>query len=438
MMLLFDIGIIIVAARLAGYLAVRIGQPPVVGEITAGVLLAGLLRYTDLTPTMLASNVRGALGGISALAIVLFMFTVGYHWEPNQMRGQGRVTLAVAIGSMATPFVLGIALGSWLLTRYHPANSVQFVLFISTTMSITALPVLARILTHRKLTNTPVGGVALAAAAAVDATSWGVLAVIVALGGGGEAWHLVMAAPYLVVLFGLRPVISRALGRWNGTTVFGAVLAGLFLSAAATEWLGLHAVFGAFLVGAVLPHRDHPVMREHVEELGRMCHLFLLPIFFVVAALNVNLAGIGLAEMGDMALILAVAFAGKVGGSYLGARIGGMRGTGAMSVAALMNARGVTELVVLQVGLQLGVLNTTLYSLLVLMALLTTAAAGPLLTLVKSRAKSLASVADLTEPAPVAADQPKLAEPIQGDLTHNVVIALPVIPLEVQDRREAA
>lgn len=438
MMLLFDIGIIIVAARLAGYLAVRVGQPPVVGEITAGVLLAGLLRYTDLTPTMLASHVRGALGGISALALVLFMFTVGYHWEPNQMRGQGRVTLTVAIGSMLTPFVLGLGLGGWLLTRYHPNNSLQFVLFVSTTMSITALPVLARILSHRKLTDTPVGGVALAAAAAVDATSWGVLAVIVALGGGGEAWHLVMGVPYLIALFALRPVISRALQRWNGTSVFGAVLAGLFLSAAATEWLGLHSVFGAFLVGAMVPHRDHPVMRQHVEELGRMCHLLLLPIFFVVAALNVNLAGIGLAEMGDIALILAVAFAGKVGGGYLGARIGGMRGAAAASVAALMNARGVTELVVLQVGLQLGVLNTTLYSLLVLMALITTAAAGPMLTLIGSRSRSEAPVADVSEPAAVTAD---LAEPMQPDLTHGVVIALPAPALEVDvqhHRKDAA
>jgi Kef-type K+ transport system membrane component KefB len=262
----------------------------------------------------------------------------------------------------------------------------------------------------------------------------------VALGGGGEAWHLVLGVPYLIVLFALRPVITRALGRWNGTSVFGAVLAGLFLSAAATEWLGLHSVFGAFLIGAMLPHRDHPVMREHVDELGRMCHLFLLPIFFVVAALNVNLAGIGRAEMGDLALILAVAFAGKVGGSYLGARIGGMRSAGAASVAALMNARGVTELVVLQVGLQLGVLNTTLYSLLVLMALLTTAAAGPMLSLIGSRSKSSVAAPVLVEADPVTAvvDEPELDQPIDGDLTHRVVIALPVIPLEVEDRREAA
>jgi Kef-type K+ transport system membrane component KefB len=373
------------------------------------------------------------------------MFTVGYHWEPNQMRGQGRVTLAVAIGSMVTPFVLGIGLGSWLITRYHPANSLQFVLFISTTMSITALPVLARILSHRKLTGTPVGGVALAAAAAVDATSWGVLAVIVALGGGGETWHLAMGVPYLIVLFALRPVITRALRHWSGTSVFGAVLAGLFLSAAATEWLGLHSVFGAFLVGAMLPHRDHPVMREHVAELGRMCHMFLLPIFFVVAALNVNLAGIGLAETGDLALILAVAFAGKVGGSYLGARIGGMRGAGAASVAALMNARGVTELVVLQVGLQLGVLTTTLYSLLVLMALLTTAAAGPMLSLINYRSRSLVTVpvpgeADPATATPDLTDVTDLTEPMEPDLTHRVVIALPPLPLQVdvQHRRKDA
>jgi Kef-type K+ transport system membrane component KefB len=436
MMLLIDIGIIILAARLAGHLAVRIGQPPVVGEITVGVLLAAALRFTDLSPTVLAPNVRGALSGISTVGLILFMFTVGYHWEPNHMRGQGKVTLAVAVGSMVVPFLLGLGLSSYLVTRYHPADRLTFVLFISTTMSITALPVLARILSHRRLTDTSVGGVAIASAAAVDATSWGVLAMVVALAGGDQAWHLVMAAPYLIVLFALRPLIKRALRRWNGTSVFGAILAGLFLSSAATEWLGLHSVFGAFLVGALLPSREHPVVREHVEELGRLCHMFLLPIFFVVASLSVNLAGIGFAGIGDLALILAVAFAGKLGGSYLGARAGGLRGAGAASVAALMNARGVTELVVLQVGLQLGVINTGLYSLLVLMALCTTGATGPLLTFIAyvSRSRSEAAVTDTGETPPAEAE-PAIAE---ADLTHHVVIALPGLPLEVQDHREAA
>jgi Kef-type K+ transport system membrane component KefB len=385
LMMLVDIAFIVIAAKVVGQLGTRIGQPPVVGEIAVGVLLATLLRGNAVGGVVLAVGVKSALHTISTLGIVLFMFTVGYHWEPNRMRGYGRVTTGIALGSLLLPFALGTGLGFYFVERYHPTNHLQFVLFLGITMSITALPVLARIVEDRKLRGTVVGGVALASSAAVDGSSWAVLAVIIALAGGAPVWHLLLVPPYLLALFALRPMLGYAARRWRGSTGFGVILAGLFLSAAATQWLGMHVVFGAFLFGAVLPSRDVPALREHMDELARQCHLLLLPIFFVVAALDVNLAGIGLGGVADLGLILVLAIGGKICGSYAGARIGGLRGTQAISVATLMNARGVTELVVLQVGLQLHVLNVRLYSLLVLMALLTTAATGPLLSLIGRR-----------------------------------------------------
>ncbi|MFL6160634.1 MAG: cation:proton antiporter [Jatrophihabitantaceae bacterium] len=387
LMMLVDIAVIIIAAKTAGQLMIRIGQPQVVGEISVGVLLAALLRGHSVSGVVLASDVKSALHTISTLGIVLFMFTVGYHWEPNRMGGFGRVTAGIATGSLVLPFLLGTGLGFYFAGHYHPADRLQFLLFLGTTMSITALPVLARIVEDRDLRGTVVGGVATASAAAVDATSWAVLAAIVALAGGAPVWHLLLAAPYLVALFLLRPAFGYALRRWPGTTGFGVILAGLFLSAAATQWLGLHVVFGAFLFGAMLPSQNSTALREQMDEVARLCQLFLLPVFFVVAALDVNLAGIGVAGLGDLGLILLVAVGGKICGAYAGARVGGMRGAQAISVATLMNARGVTEIVVLQVGLQLHVVDERLYSLMVLMALLTTAATGPLLSLIARRAR---------------------------------------------------
>jgi Kef-type K+ transport system membrane component KefB len=415
LMMLVDIAFIVIAAKVAGQLGTRLGQPPVVGEIAVGVLLATALRGNAVGGVVLAAGVKSALHTIATLGIVLFMFTVGYHWEPNRMRGFGRATAGIATGSLVVPFVLGMSLGFYFIGRYHPADRTQFVLFLGITMSITALPVLARIVEDRKLRGTVVGGVALASSAAVDGSSWAVLAVIIALAGGAPAWHLLLVPPYLVALFALRPGLARMMRQPNGTTGFGVILAWLFLSAAATQWLGLHVVFGAFLFGATLPSRDLPVLREQMDELARLCQLFLLPIFFVVAALDVNLTGIGLGGLVDLGIILAVAIGGKICGSYAGARAGGLPGAQAISVATLMNARGVTELVVLQIGLQLHLLNVQLYSLLVLMALLTTAATGPLLSLIGRRTeragRSMTAKASMLEPLP---DAEVLVLPVPG------------------------
>ncbi|SDU35707.1 cation:proton antiporter [Amycolatopsis keratiniphila] len=388
LMMLIDIAVILLAAKVAGRLMGRIGQPAVVGEIAAGVVLAAVLRGGDVAEVVLPGEVKDALHAIATVGLVLFMFTIGHEWNPRQLRNKGRAAVGIALGSTLLPFALGAGLAVWLAKTHYSAEPLMFVLFLGTAMSITALPVLARIVADRGLTGSTVGGLAVACAAMVDVVAWVMLAVIVAIGGGSSPWQMLLVVPYVLILvFAVRPMLARALSRFTGRGGFGSILAVLFLSAAATEWLGMHFVFGAFLFGAALPHKEEPAVRRQVEEIGTLCRTFLLPIFFVTAALDVDISGLHLDGLGELSLILLVAIVGKAGGSYAGARLCGLRPGEAASIASLMNARGVTEIVVLQVGLQLGVLDTRLYSLMVLMALITTALTGPLLTLVRRRSR---------------------------------------------------
>ncbi|MEU5259213.1 cation:proton antiporter [Amycolatopsis sp. NPDC021455] len=399
---LFDIAVIVLAAKLAGMVARRIGQPVVVGEIAVGVLLGALLHVGEIAQVVVPGTVRTALNAVAAIGLVLFMFTVGHEWDHRLLRGKTRAAAGIAIGSTLLPFLLGGATAFWLATtRYHPAAPVVFVLFVGAAMSITALPVLARILVDRGLSATLVGRLSIAGAAAVDAAAWVLLALIVAFAGGSSPWQMLLLVPFgLVMVFGVRPLLSTALSRWTGKGGFGLIFVGLFLSAVVTEWLGLHLVFGAFLFGAILPGRDNPEVRRHVAEVDRLCRSFLLPVFFVTAAIDVDLTGLGAAGLAELLVILAVAVAGKLLGAYLGARSGGVEHGPAAGVAVLMNARGVTELVVLQLGLQIGVLDRKLYSIMVLMALFTTALTGPLLALVRRRYGPVAELGTFVPDAP--------------------------------------
>ena len=387
LMMLFDIAVIVLAAKLAGVVAGKIGQPPVVGEITVGVLLGALLQSSEVSRVVMPDDVRTALNAVAAIGLVLFMFTVGHEWDHRMLRGKARAALGIAFGATLLPFALGSGIAIWLAVhQYHPADPVSFVLFVGIAMSITALPVLARIMTDRGLSGTTLGRLSLASAAVVDAVAWVLLAVIVAVAGGAPPWQMLLLVPFVLVLvFVVRPLLSAALPRWTGKGGFGVIFVGLFHSAATTEWLGMHLVFGAFLFGAILPGRDDPSVRRHVGEVDRLCRGFLLPVFFVVAAIDVDLSGLGSTGMVELLVILAVAVTGKLIGSYLGARAAGVAPAMAKPIAVLMNARGVTELVVLQLGLQIGLLDTRLYSIMVMMALITTALTGPLLTLLQRR-----------------------------------------------------
>ncbi len=390
-LLLADLALIIILARLLGMVAKRIGQPPVLGEIVAGIMLGPTIWGTTITAKLFPATLIPPLTALADLGLVLFMFVVGYEVDLGLVKGRGRTAAGVAVGSIAVPLVLGAGLGVWFAHRYHVPDPVTFVLFFGTAMSITAFPVLARILTDRGLHRTRVGGLALAAASLDDVLAWALLAVVIAVAGAGSGqgqFRLLLAPVYAAVMIWLvKPALrwlAEVYQRQGRLTpnVLAAVLALLLLSSFATDWMGVKFIFGAFIFGIVMP-RDIPALREAIlERLEQVSVLVLLPVFFVVAGLNVNLRGIGVSGLVDLLLIMLVAVAGKFGGAYYGARLTGVRRRQAGALASLMNTRGLTEIVILTVGLQLGILNKELFTLMVVMAVVTTGMAGPLLKVI--------------------------------------------------------
>ncbi|MFE0823706.1 cation:proton antiporter [Streptomyces sp. NPDC058794] len=385
-LLLFDLALILVLAHTLGHLATRVGQPPVVGEILAGVLLGPTLLDGAVADTLFPHDIRPLLTGMADVGVVLFMFAVGLELESHALRGRGRMAGAAALGSTVVPFALGIGLAYFLMTSHDTTQPVAFVVFIGLSVSVTAFPVLARILTDRKLAKTSLGGIALATAAVVDVVAWTALAgVQAAVGGSGRHWTVALVVPFALVLVVLvRPALRRwALPRPGYTPaparVVAVLLVGALLSGAATEAMGMHFIFGAFLFGLVMPREGADALRADVlDHTGRVTSV-LLPVYFVVAGLKVDLGALGGTELLQLAVILLVAIAGKFGGTYLGARTQGLPARPSAALAALMNTRGLTELVILGVGLQLGLLDDSLYSLMVVMAVVTTAMTGPLL-----------------------------------------------------------
>ena len=385
-LLLADVAIIIILARLLGAAARRLGQPPVLGEILAGILLGPTFFHGTITKALFPTSLISPLTALADIGLVLFMFVVGYEVDLHLIRGRERAALSVSIGSVALPLGLGAALGVWLAHRNHLHHVSTFALFIGTAMAATAFPVLARILTDRGLHRARIGGLALASAAVADVLAWSLLAVVVALAGSSQQWRVLLAIPYAAAMFAVvRPLLRRLAGVYRQAgrltpNVLAIVLAGLLLSCYATNWMGLHFIFGAFLFGVVMPREAVLRLREEIlARLEQVSVLALLPIYFVVSGLNINLSTIGHSGLEELGAILVVAIAGKLLGAYGGAQLAGIRGRNAGVMATLMNTRGLTELVILSVGLQLHILDKPLYSLMVIMALVTTAMSGPLL-----------------------------------------------------------
>ncbi|MGW7334008.1 cation:proton antiporter domain-containing protein [Streptomyces sp. NPDC054840] len=390
--LFIDIALVLAMARGLGHLATRVGQPAVIGEIIGGVVLGPTLLGDALSETLLPAEVRPMLAAMANLGVALFMFAVGLEIEGATLRGNARVTAAAAIGSSAVPFLLGIGLAFVLMRSHQSSDTAAFAVFVGLSVSVTAFPVLARVLTARGLSRTVVGGIALAAAAVVDVVAWAALAGVNASVGAGDGhWRVLLVLPYLLVMLcAVRPLLRRFLapgGRAGPLSPlrFAALLTGALLSAAATEAMGMHHIFGAFLFGVVVPRDGTSALREILHE--RTGHLtgLLLPLYFVVAGFQVDLGGIGLPGLGELALIMLVAVGGKFGGTYLAARTQRLPHGSAAVLASLMNTRGLTELVILGVGLELGLLDGSLYSMMVLMAVVTTMMTGPLLSLFRPK-----------------------------------------------------
>ncbi|MEO3808373.1 cation:proton antiporter [Sphaerisporangium sp. B11E5] len=389
-LLLLGLAVIVAVARLFGMLARRLGQPAVIGEIVAGILLGPTLFGGAISGTLFPAEVRPSLTLLADLGVCLFMFLIGLHLDHTLLRGQSRTASVVSFGAILLPFGLGVLLALHLAGGHETGDRTAFVLFMGAAMAVTAFPVLARILTDNGLLDTPIGGLALACAAVGDVLAWALLAVVAALaGGGGHPWRVLFVVPFAVLLLGVvRPLLARPAARRPVSgpltgVVLVAVAAGLLLSALATSWMGLHAIFGAFLFGAAMPREGTLALRRRVLPwIERICTVLLLPVFFMVAGLKVDLSRLDTVAFGELALILLVAIGGKFGGAYLGGRVTGVRPRHSAVLGILMNTRGLTELIVLTVGLQLGVLTPELYSLMIVMALVTTAMTGVLLRIV--------------------------------------------------------
>ena len=390
--LLVQIGVILLAGRLLGVAFRRIGQPSVIAEILAGILLGpSLLGYfaPELLDQLFPEATLGVLSMISQLGLVFFMFLVGLEFDTTLLRGQGRASVAISASGIVVPFSLGAALSIPLYPTLAPAGvpALPFGLFMGAAMSVTAFPVLARILTERRLLRTPIGSVALAAAAVDDVTAWCLLAGVVAVA-SASGWMPVLvtiglAVVYILVMWRLvRPMLARV-GPRGGTTLSADLVAGVFLlllaSAATTEWIGIHALFGAFMFGVIVP-RQHGLAAALVEKIEDLVTLVLLPVFFAYSGLRTQISLLdGATAWGTAGVIILVATLGKFGGTSLAARATGLDLRTSAAVGILMNTRGLMELVVLNIGLDLGILSPELFAMMVVMALVTTLATSPLL-----------------------------------------------------------
>lgn len=316
------------------------------------------------------------------------MFLVGLQLNPDLVRGRAHTTVATSHASIVAPFVLGTALALYLYPRLSRSDVrfASFALFIGIAMSITAFPVLARILADRGLTRTELGSVALTCAAADDVTAWCLLALVVGVTQAriqGAIVVMTLTAVFIALMFlAVRPILRWSLREFDrGPTGHVLAIVGGSLSALATEWIGIHAVFGAFLFGAVFPH-DGPVARRMTGPLQKAVTALLLPAFFAFTGMRTEIGLIsGASQWLLCGLIIVVATIGKFGGAFAAARLTGMDWRGAAGLGVLMNTRGLMELVVLNIGLDLHVIAPILFTMMVLMALLTTVATTPALQL---------------------------------------------------------
>ncbi|HZC78308.1 MAG TPA: cation:proton antiporter, partial [Ktedonobacterales bacterium] len=404
---LLALGVIIVAARLVGYLFRWLGQPPVMGEIVAGILLGPTLLgrvspegYAFLLPTSVAPYLQV----ISQVGVILYMFLVGLELNPIHVRRAPYTALAISHASIIVPFLLGsaLALGLYPILSTSDVPFTAFALFLGVSMSVTAFPVLARILTDRRLHTSALGVMALTCAAVDDVTAWCLLAFVVSVvqaQGQNPVMTVALTALFIAVMFLiLRPVLARVVRRIDSapertsTDAMAFVFVLLLASALATEWIGLHALFGAFLLGMVIPHGSR-IARDLAARLESVVVVLLLPAFFAFSGMRTQIQLVSGAQHWLLCgLIVLVACLGKFGGGAVAARLTGLTWRQSSALGVLMNTRGLVELIVLNVGLDLGVISPTLFAMLVIMALVTTFATSPILDWL-TRDKELAALA---------------------------------------------
>jgi Kef-type K+ transport system membrane component KefB/nucleotide-binding universal stress UspA family protein len=391
---LAQVAAIVLVSRLLGAAVRWLHQPMVVAEIAAGIVLGPSLLgalWPEVGGALFARDSLAVLQLVSQFGLILFMFLVGLHLDPAQLAGRAGSSVVISYASIAVPFALGVGLALWQREALVPpqVSLVSVALFMGAGMSITAFPVLARILAEQRLLQSRLGTLAIGSAAVGDATAWCILAFVAAVarasGMGGAAATTVLTVGYVGAMLGAaRPLVERIAARVanpEGMThnALAVTLLLLLASSWATEQIGIHALFGAFLFGAILP-KEGGFARVLAEKIEDLVIVLLLPLFFAYSGVRTELGLLDTAgEWALCGLIIAVACLGKFGGGAVAARLTGLSLRESVALGVLLNTRGLMELVVLNIGLDLGVITPTVFTMMVLMALVTTAVTTPLL-----------------------------------------------------------
>jgi len=394
---LLQLTVIVLAARIGGEIAQRLGQSSVVGEIVIGILLGpslfGLLA-PELFQYVFHSGAPEPMQMLSQIGLVLLMFQIGLEFDFSHLseRRNRRAMLWVAAASLIAPFALGYGIGKISAPILSPgAHPVASALFIATAFSITALPILGRIMMEFDMTRTPIGVIAISAAAINDVIGWLLLALITTLtlsdfDAAGFALKVTLVLAFFAVSwFGVRPLMKRILHRFDAQSgaltnnLLGIVLAAIFLSAMTTYQLGIFAIFGGFMMGVLL-HDEHAFVATWRARISPFVMVFFLPIFFTYTGLRTNIGSLdSAAAWGWCVLIVFLATLGKFGGAYLAARIAGLSHIESKILGIMMNTRALMELIVINVGYDLGVISQQMFTILVIMAIFSTVITSPLL-----------------------------------------------------------
>ena len=395
--LLLQIITIIIVARFFGWIFRKIGQPSVIGEIIAGIFLGpsmGGMYFPEYSAMLFPIDSLGNLQFLSQIGLILFMFVVGMELDLKVLKNRANEAIVISHASIVIPFTLGIGLAYFVYYRFAPVGVpfLSFALFMGIAMSITAFPVLARIVQERGIHKTKLGAIVITCAAADDITAWCILAAVIAIvkaGSFASSMYIISMALFyvLLMLFVVKPFLKK-IGDLFATRenlskpVVAIFLVTLIISSYITEIIGIHALFGAFMTGAIMPDitKIRKIIIEKVEDVAL---ILLLPLFFVFTGLRTEIGLINDAYLWQITgLIILVAVVGKFFGSALAAKFVGQNWRDSLTIGALMNTRGLMELIVLNIGLDLKVLTPEVFTMMVIMALVTTFMTGPAIDLI--------------------------------------------------------
>ena len=395
--LLLQIIVIIAFARLVGFLFKKIGQPAVIGEIVAGIIMGPSivgLFFPQINHFLFPPASLGTLNFLSQIGLILFMFIIGMELDLKAIGKQAYGAVIISHASIIIPYTLGLGLAYFIYHDYAPEGTsfISFALFMGIAMSITAFPVLARILQEKGLTRSKLGAMVLTCAAADDFTAWCILAAVIALVKSGSSisalYTIGLALIYIFLMLKVvRPALKRVEVIYNNqekmrTPIIALLFIMLIVSSYTTSIIGIHSLFGAFIAGVIMP-AGFSFRKIVIDKIEDVSIVLLLPLFFVITGLRTEIGLLNEAHLWvTFGWILLVAVVGKFGGSALAARIVGQSWKDSLSIGVLMNTRGLMQLIVLNIGYDLGILSPQIFAMMVLMALVTTFMTGPALDLI--------------------------------------------------------